>query len=315
MKYKFDFEEVNLIPRRCIVDSRGDCDTSITYGGFKFKIPIVPANMTSIINRDLAVKLASGGYFYIMHRFDINQVEFIETMKNLGLVSSISIGVNDDSYQLINELIELDLVPDFITIDVAHGHSNKMQRMLGFIKSRGVSSFIISGNVSTQEGVIDLDEWGADSIKVGIGPGMSCTTWPTTGFGSRNCQASTIMDCSSVTEKPIIADGGIRVPGDIAKSIVLGVDMVMIGGMLGGFSDSPGSVVFTNGFPQKEFWGSSSQYQSGKKSRIEGKKILIDYKDMTLLEELLYLEECLQSSISYGGGSNIESLKGVNFLV
>jgi GMP reductase len=140
----------------------------------------------------------------------------------------------------------------------------------------------------------------------------ACTTWPTTGFGSRNCQASTILECSKYYV-PIIADGGIRVPADIAKSLVLGATMVMVGGMMSGFKDSPGNLIDLNGQKKKEFWGSASQFQSNKTNRIEGTKYLIDFKDRSILDEMTYLQECLQSSISYGGGNNLSCLKNVKW--
>jgi GMP reductase len=140
----------------------------------------------------------------------------------------------------------------------------------------------------------------------------ACTTWPTTGFGSKNCQASTILECAS-SGIDIIADGGIRVPADIAKALVLGAKMVMIGGMLSGFKDSPGNLIDFNGLKKKEFWGSASSFQSNKKNRIEGIKHLIDYKDKSILDEINYLQECLQSSISYGGGKDLSCLKNVKW--
>lgn len=163
--------------------------------------------------------------------------------------------------------------------------------------------------------VIDLsvDEDESYNIENIIVHNSACTTWPSTGFGSRNCQASTIYNCSLFTTKPIIADGGIRVPGDISKSIVLGATMVMVGGMLSGFKDSPGHLVIVDGKNKKEFWGSASQFQSGKSNRIEGTKLLIDYKDRSILDEMKYLEECLQSSISYGGGNDLSCLNSVEW--
>ena len=303
---KFDFENINLIPKKSVVESRNECDTSIKFGNFTFQMPIVPANMEAVINTDIAIKLASAGYFYVMHRFDINQIEFIRQMKMIHLYASISIGVNEDSYQLIEELIKLNLVPHYITIDIAHGHSIKMERMLKFVKEKLPHTFIIAGNISTPEAVEDLQSWGADALKVGIGPGSACTTYPTTGFGSRNCQASTVWECSKVAKVPIIADGGVKVPGDIAKSLVLGASMVMIGGMISGQLDSPGKIVTKDGKPYKKFWGSASSHQSGKNNRIEGKVNLVELKDKTVLQEINYLKECLQSAISYAGGNNLE---------
>lgn len=311
---KFDFEDINLVPQFCVVKSRSECDTSILFGKFKFKLPVVPANMQAVIDQALAIQLAQNGYFYILHRFDIDVVGFVSIMKKYNLISSISIGVNDDSKSIIEELVSKNLIPDYITIDIAHGHAIKMKEMLEFIKSKNLSSFIIAGNVSTPEAVEDLTKWGADAIKVGIGPGSACTTWPSTGFGSRNCQASTILECSKIAKVPIIADGGIRNPSDITKSLVLGASMVMVGGMLSGFIESPGHVINVNGVDKKEFWGSASQFQSGKTNRIEGKKILIDYKDRSIFKELIHLEECLQSSISYGGGKDLNSLSNVKWI-
>jgi GMP reductase len=312
---KFDFEEINLQPQKCIVNSRSECNTSVILGKHTFKLPVIPANMECVIDESNAIKLAKDGYFYVMHRFDINPVMFTYKMKGLGLASSISLGVNEDSYKWIDELKSTNVIPDFITIDIAHGHSIKMERMIRYIKENLPKTFVIGGNVSTPEGVSDLESWGADATKVGIGPGSACTTWPTTGFGSRNCQASTIYSCSLSAKKPIIADGGIRVPGDIAKSLVLGATMIMVGGMLSGFNDSPGqNIVVVDGKKKKEFWGSASSFQSGKSNRIEGTKILVDYKDRSILDEMTYLTECLQSSISYGGGNDLESLNKVKWI-
>lgn len=311
---KFDFNDINLKPRKSKVDSRSQCDTTLKFGKFTFQLPVIPANMQAIIDEEMAIKLSESGYFYIMHRFDIDTIEFIKTMKSYNYPTSISIGVNSDSYELINQLVELDLTPDFITIDIAHGHSIKMEKMLQFLKEKLPQTFLIAGNISTIEAVEDLQNWGADALKVGIGPGSACTTYPATGFGSRNCQASTIWDCSKVAKVPIIADGGIKVPGDITKSLVLGATMVMVGGMLAGQLDSPGNTVQIDGKPYKEFWGSASAHQSGKKNRIEGKKNLIPLKDKTISQEMNYLKECLQSSISYAGGKDLKVFDEVSWL-
>jgi GMP reductase len=137
-----------------------------------------------------------------------------------------------------------DCFPDYITIDIAHGHSIKMETMIKWIKLSLPSAFIIAGNVSTAEAVKDLEAWGAHAIKVGIGPGSACTTYTATGFGSRNAQASVIEECSRASSYAlIIADGGIKEPGDIAKALVIGADMVMIGGMFSALTDTPGSTV------------------------------------------------------------------------
>ena len=171
MNKKFDFDDINLIPRYSTVDSRKECDTSIIIGKNTFKNPIIPANMESVLNEELAKNLARNKYFYVMHRFNIDTKQFITNMKKENLITSISVGVNQDSYDLVDDLIKSDLIPDYITIDIAHGHCKKMKKMLRYLKDNKVNSFIIAGNVSSIDATVDLDKWGADAIKVGVGPG------------------------------------------------------------------------------------------------------------------------------------------------
>lgn len=168
---KFDFDDINLIPRYSVVDSRSECDTSVKIGKYTFKNPVIPANMESVIDIDVAKNLAKNGYFYIMHRFNIDIKQFIIDMKSEGLITSISIGVNREFYDLLKELKNDNLIPDYITIDIAHGHCRKMKRILRFIRENEIDSFIIAGNVSSIEATVDLDNWGADAIKIGVGPG------------------------------------------------------------------------------------------------------------------------------------------------
>jgi GMP reductase len=274
--------------------------------------------MECIIDETIATSLAKNGYFYIHHRFNIDTLAFARHMKDLELPISISLGVNSDAYELIDTLKNNDLMPDFVTIDIAHGHSIKMKKIIEFLKTKPNCPFIIAGNVSTPEGVKDLEAWGADAIKVGIGPGAACTTYVATGFGSRGIQASIVRLCSKAKINPntlIVADGGIKEPGDIAKSLALGADIIMIGGMFSGLKDSPGNTVTGNdGRLFKEFWGSASAFQSGKKHRIEGTKKLVLMKQHGFLEEMVYLTECLQSAISYGGGNTLDCLKSATII-
>lgn len=120
----FDYEDIQLIPNKCIVDSRSECDTSIQFGPKTFKIPVVPANMQTILDEKLAEKLAENDYFYIMHRFEpATRINFIKDMQQKGLFTSISVGIKEDEFKFIDQLTLQNLTPDYITIDVAHGHS------------------------------------------------------------------------------------------------------------------------------------------------------------------------------------------------
>lgn len=168
---KFDFDEINLIPNKCIVNSRSECDTSVKLGKYRFRVPVIPANMECVLDEDLAINLARNEYFYIIHRFGVDMMSFISKMNKLNLISSISIGVNKDSYDLVDSICENELSVEYITIDIAHGHSIKMENMIKYIKGKLPNTFIIAGNVSTTDGVNDLEYWGADAVKVGIGPG------------------------------------------------------------------------------------------------------------------------------------------------
>lgn len=317
MKKKFDFEDITLIPKYSVVESRSECDVTTKFGGFKFKLPVVPANMESIIDTSLAIKLVREGYFYILHRFGTDVVEFVTVMKEMGLMTSISIGVNEDSYTLIDELISKNLFPDFITIDIAHGHSIKMKKMVTHLRKKMMNTFIIGGNVSTPEGVIDLEKWGCDSVKCGIGGGSACTTYHSTGFGNRGWQANIIKDCCEVAKKPIIADGSIKEHSDIVKSLVLGADMVMVGGMFAGYEESPGKLKQVDNVWYKTFWGSASSEQTGKNERVEGIKKLVPFKQESIFVKLKSIEESLQSAISYGGGnpSKLKSLLSVDYVI
>jgi GMP reductase len=317
MKKVFDFDNITLLPNFSRVESRSDCDTTCVFGGYSFKLPIVPANMESIIDIKLAKKLAENGYFYILHRFNIDEVSFVRDMKEHNLISSISVGVNDDSYKLIDKLVSEDLIPHFITIDIAHGHSIKMKKMVKYIKNKMPDVFLIGGNVCTPEAVTDLESWGCDAVKCGIGGGSACTTYHSTGFGNRGWQASMIKKCVKVAKKPIIADGSIKEHCDITKSLVLGASMVMVGGMFAGYDESPGSLIEEESKKYKEFWGSASSSQSGKTNRVEGIKKLIPYKNQSIFDKLNDIDESLQSAISYAGGNpnTIECLNGVKYVV
>ncbi len=141
----------------------------------------------------------------------------------------------------------------------------------------------------------------------------ACTTFPTTGFGSRNIQAAVVNECASVTKKMVICDGGIKTPADISKAIVMGASMVMVGGMLSSFLDSPGRTVEIDDVKYKEFYGSASARQ-GNKNRIEGMVKLNKMKNTTMIEYMEYLTECLQSAISYGGGKKLDDLYSVKWI-
>ncbi|MCL7749826.1 GMP reductase [Halalkalibacter alkaliphilus] len=311
----FDYEDIQLIPAKSIVKTRSECDTSVNFGGHTFKLPVVPANMQTIIDEKIAVFLAENHYFYIMHRFEPEKrIPFINEMHSRGLLASISVGVKEDEYTFINQLADEKLAPEYITIDIAHGHSNAVIEMIQHIKKNIPASFVIAGNVGTPEAVRELENAGADATKVGIGPGKVCITKIKTGFGTGGWQLAALRWCSKAATKPIIADGGIRTHGDIAKSIRFGASMVMIGSLFAGHEESPGETIEKDGKLCKEYFGSASEFQKGEKRNVEGKKMYVEHKG-SLLDTLIEMEQDLQSSISYAGGNKLDAIRHVDYVV
>lgn len=309
----FDYEDIQLIPNKCIIKSRSEADTHVTLGDYTFKLPVVPANMQTIIDEDIAEKLAKNGYFYIMHRFDeTSRKPFVKRMHDQGLIASISVGVKDYEYDFVSSL--KDDAPEFITIDIAHGHSDSVIEMIKHIKKELPDTFVIAGNVGTPEAVRELENAGADATKVGIGPGKVCITKVKTGFGTGGWQLAALRWCAKAARKPIIADGGIRTHGDIAKSIRFGATMVMIGSLFAGHLESPGKLVEVDGKQYKEYYGSASEYQKGEHKNVEGKKILLPVKGH-LKDTLVEMQEDLQSSISYAGGRDLHALTRVDYVI
>ncbi|VNW75522.1 GMP reductase [Streptococcus pneumoniae] len=263
----FDYEDIQLIPNKCVIKSRAEADTSVTLGNHTFKLPVVPANMQTILDENVAEQLAKGGYFYIMHRFDeAGRIPFIKRMHNQGLIASISVGVKDYEYDFVRQL-KTD-APEYITIDIAHGHADSVISMIQHIKKELPDTFVIAGNVGTPE----------------------------------------------AARKPIIADGGIRTHGDIAKSIRFGASMIMIGSLFAGHIESPGKTIEVDGEQFKEYYGSASQYQKGAYKNVEGKRILLPAKGH-LQDTLTEMEQDLQSAISYAGGRQVADLKHVDYVI
>ncbi len=315
MENVFDYEDIQLIPAKCIVNSRSECDTTVTLGGHTFKLPVVPANMQTIIDETISIFLAENGYFYIMHRFEPEKrIDFIKMMKSRSLIASISVGVKEEEYGFIEQLASEQLIPEFITIDIAHGHSNAVIAMIQHIKKLLPTSFVIAGNVGTPEAVRELENAGADATKVGIGPGKVCITKIKTGFGTGGWQLAALRWCAKAASKPIIADGGIRTHGDIAKSIRFGASMVMIGSLFAGHEESPGRTIEKDGKLYKEYFGSASEFQKGEKKNVEGKKMHVEYKG-SLQDTLTEMEQDLQSSISYAGGKKLDAIRNVDYVI
>src|SRR3990170_8984523 len=143
----FDYENILLLPRRCAVASRRECDPSVEFGPRRFRIPAVPSNMLTVVDDRICEFLAANGYFYIQHRFNGDTVAFARRMRDQGLFVSISLGVKEQDHQVVDELASTGLGADYVTIDIAHGHADTVKNMIRYIKERLPKAFVIGGNV------------------------------------------------------------------------------------------------------------------------------------------------------------------------
>lgn len=304
------YSDICLIPNYSEVHSRVDCDPSVNLFGKKFLLPIIPANMKSVIDMHTCEWMSSHGFFYIMHRFDRDLAEDVANAQDWDNIS-FSVGVKCTDKMAIQKISKRAHRVDYLTIDIAHGYSSRMKSMIKWIKKHLPDTKIIAGNVATPDAVRQLSNWGADIVKVGIGQGSPCTTKDKTGFTMP--MFTCVKKCSQVFSNyidsvPIIADGGIRCNGDIAKALVAGATMVMAGSLFAACTDSPASVISINGLDHKAYFGSASIENKGHNNNVEGKLNQIPNNGMTYGEKLNEITQDLQSSISYAGGTNLSCL-------
>lgn len=330
------YSDVVLVPKLSTIESRGNVDVSCKFGNQLFNLPVVPANMKTVIDENLAKSLSDAGFFYVMHRFGISNYEFVKkaNKQNLKCIS-ISVGVKQTDIDTLQKIVEDNLRVDYITIDIAHGHSTLMQNTIQQIRRLfGNKTFIIAGNVATSNAVKEITDWGADAIKVGIGQGSPCTTKDKTGFTMP--MFSCMLECAKDADIPLIADGGVKCNGDITKALCAGADMVMVGGMFAECVDSPAENItktLQTGFftsepfrptkysPEykdvcyKRYYGSASQFNKGHSKNIEGVLREVPCNELTYLEKMSEIIMDLQSSVSYSGGKTIKSLLSVEYLL
>lgn len=312
----FDYKDIVLVPSQGKVASRSLASTKQKIGKITVNLPIIPANMSTVIDEDLAISLGKQNYFYIMHRFNTDNVVFIDKCIQENIYSSISLGIKEIDYKIIKDLKNNNKEPDFITIDVAHGYAEPVGNIIKEVRNNFKNTYIIAGNVATPEGAIFLEEAGANCVKIGIGDGSACLSTPNTGFGSKGWQLSAVEQvANSVNNADIIADGGVREYGDIAKALAFGADFVMIGGLLAGHNESPGKIMIDEtGKEFKEFFGSASEFQKGTHKNVEGKKLYIETRG-SIFNTLNTIKENLQSSISYAGGYDLSILPQVEYII
>lgn len=242
------FDDVLLMPRHSEMNSRRapNLESKVTKN-FTLKTPIIAANMDTVTEYQMAIKMAELGGLGILHRFmspeeQVRQIKLMrEAIHPLGLPVAASIGVKEEGMKRADLLADAGV--DILTIDIAHGDSVMMFETLEYVKKKYPKIDVIAGNTAMPEGVRGLIEHGADAVKVGIGPGSMCTTRIITGCGVP--QLSAVAMCVLEARKynvPVIADGGIKTSGDIVKAFAAGAQTVMLGSMLSGCLETPGEI-------------------------------------------------------------------------
>ena len=242
--------------------------------------------------------------------------------KGRPLVGS-AVGVRGDFMERTEALLEAGA--DVIVVDIAHGHSDNAINTVRLIKKAFPTSELIAGNVATAQGAEDLIKAGVDAVKVGVGSGSICITRVITGSGVP--QLTAVLDCAKIGKKydiPIVSDGGVRTSGDATKALAAGASTVMVGGMLGGTDESPGSPVMKNGKRFKIYRGMASFYASlGRKSKetgsvsisedlndyvAEGVEAMVPYKG-SVTDIIKQMTGGIRSGLSYCGANTIQQMQ------
>lgn len=307
------YQDVLLVPQYSDIRTRKEVDISADLQpGMKLPIPIIASPMDTVSERSMADSLAQVGAMAIVHRYNTPESQASHVNDCLGLVGG-AIGMTGDYRDRADILVSAGA--QVLCVDVAHGHHVSMKDALRWLtdnyKSEGVH--IIAGNVATLDGFNALADWGADSVRCNIGGGSICTTRVQTGHGVPGLQ--TIFDCAASVNAGsvnIIADGGIKNSGDIVKALAAGADVVMLGSLFAGTTESPGSVIWDDGNAYKEYRGMASRKAQvqwrGTVGTPEGVVSRVPFRG-SVRDVVLELAGGIRSGLSYSGARNITELQ------
>lgn len=312
IKLALTYDDIQLVPSYSEISSRKNIDlTTYITKRYKIKVPLVASPMDTVCESQMAIKLAEMGGIGCIHRFmtiesQVNMVKDVVSETSPQTIVMAAVGANGDYHERAVELVIAGA--KIILIDVAHGHHKNVRDAIKRIKLIDPDVDVIAGNIATRKGMEDLCFWGADGIRVGVGGGSLCTTRIKTGFGLPN--VTSLQETVPLSSVPIIADGGIRTSGDIAKALALGASSVMLGSLLAGTEESPGSIVEKPTGLYKRYRGAASletKMTHGQEQRnVEGESTIIPYKGGVkyVIEGLL---DGIRSSLSYNGSENLST--------
>lgn len=322
----YTFDDFQIAPSHSTVPSRKVPDVSVGLEDFRFKIPIIAAPMNTIVEAAMARAMHDLGGSSVLHRYMsiADQVKQAQELFEHGTLNSktvddffVAVGANGDSADRVAALASVGVRR--FCVDVANGHSEHCIKAVQAIRRAVPQAVIIAGNVCTYDGALRLADEGANAIRIGIGPGSMCTTRLVTGHGIP--QLTAIESCVAVKhvhpDLCMIADGGIRDSGDIVKALAIGADMVMVGSLLAGTSETPGPCIEDpqTGLSYKYYHGMASEegrgsWFSGEQTSFvpEGASTRVPYKGDThkVVERLV---GGLQVGMSYSGAFDVEELR------
>lgn len=311
MRTTLSYDDVLLSPKYSEIKSRKEIDISNTLDDkLKLDLPVIASPMDTVSEFEMASVISKYGGMAVIHRYmdPLRQVEIVSHLKGeTGAIVGAAIGTGSDGVMRAQMLSAVGV--DVLCIDVAHGHHSLVKETLSMLRNtpsvRNVH--IMAGNVATPEAVQDLAQWGANSVRIGIGGGSICSTRVQTGHGIPTLQS--IIDCQQAADNAgirLIADGGIRNSGDMVKSFAAGADFVMVGSLLAGTTEAPGRIITMNGKKYKEYRGMASAEAQmdwrGRTASLEGVSSMIPFKGpaMPVLEQI---ENGIRSGFSYSGAS------------
>lgn len=307
----YTFDDVLLIPSYNHYESRRMVDIGNTdkSGKLTLKLPIFTANMDTITEHRMANFIGEKGGMGVLHRF-MSIEDNVKEFKLCKFTPFVSIGCSEAELKRVEAL--RDAGANYFCLDVAHAHAKYVGQTIKKVRQLIPEACLLAGNVATYAGADYLASCGADIIKVGIGGGSVCSTRIKTGFGVPTLYS--VRECARV-DRSIIADGGIRTPGDIVKALAFGADFVMLGGMFAGTRPTPGEAVkngdrlvkYYRGMASREaqadFLGEMPEWKTA-----EGVSTAVPYSEN---EEAIIADIVggLRSGLTYGGAATISELQ------
>lgn len=301
------YDDISLIPTQASrIKTRTEAVTNCSILGSELQVPVLSSPMDTVTGLEMAKELTALGCLGILNRFDSSLDEVLKSKTETDKIRGVSVGLNT-SLDDIKRLADRNYV---ICIDTANANNKEVLHKTEQVK-KSINVQLLIGNIAHGGSLKQLEEAGADAVRVGIGSGSVCSTSIQTGIGIG--QVSSLLDVLFARERnnlkiQIIADGGIKSAGDVAKAIALGADAVMLGRMLSGTKETPGDIIKYNGQLWKKYRGSASFGVKMRNEFIEGEETMVSFKGSVKFV-IDSISDGLRSSMSYMNCFNLDELR------